>query len=216
MKSLLKNSINHFILPLGYRGNQIKKYIKSEPEFKKLKIDLIETGLDTNISKRIFLVKNKIKSKSLVLLNGDAIFDFNLKKILKNHLSKKKDITFLGCSAPLSYGIVGIKSGKIKSFERDIEFNFVKTYKRKNFSGHIFSGISVIKSDLILNNFKQTLNFEREFYPRILKRNNSIFENIKGFWYSVDNEKDIKNLNSKFQNLNYIKIKKIKKYLINK
>lgn len=216
LKSLLKNSINHFILPLGYRGNQIKKYIKSEPEFKKLKIDLIETGLDTNISKRIFLVKNKIKSKSLVLLNGDAIFDFNLKKILKNHLSKKKDITFLGCSAPLSYGIVGIKSGKIKSFERDIEFNFVKTYKRKNFSGHIFSGISVIKSDLILNNFKQTLNFEREFYPRILKRNNSIFEDIKGFWYSVDNEKDIKNLNSKFQNLNYIKIKKIKKYLINK
>ena len=160
LKSLLKNSINHFILPLGYRGNQIKKYIKSEPEFKKLKIDLIETGLDTNISKRIFLVKNKIKSKSLVLLNGDAIFNFNLKKILKNHLSKKKDITFLGCSAPLSYGIVGIKSGKIKSFERDIEFNFVKTYKRKNFSGHIFSGISVIKSDLILNNFKQTLNFE--------------------------------------------------------
>ena len=85
LKSLLKNSINHFILPLGYKGNQIKKYIKSEPEFKKLNIDLIETGLDTNISKRIFLVKNKIKSKNLALLNGDAIFDFHLEKIHQAH-----------------------------------------------------------------------------------------------------------------------------------
>ena len=133
LKSLLKNSINHFILPLGYKGNQIKKYIDTDKELKRLNIDLVETGLDTNISKRIFLVKNKIKSKNIVLLNGDAIFEFNLEKIFKNHLSKKIDITFLGCSAPLSYGIVGIKSGKIKSFERDIEFNFVKTYKRKKF-----------------------------------------------------------------------------------
>ena len=51
----LKNSINHFILPLGYKGNLIKKYINMNPEFKKLNIDLIETGLNTSISKEFFL-----------------------------------------------------------------------------------------------------------------------------------------------------------------
>ena len=93
------------------------------------------------------------------MLNGDAIFDFNLKKILNDHSQKKFDITFLGCSTPLSYGIVGVKNNKIVSFERELEFDSVKSCKRADFSGHIFSGISVIKSNLILNNFKSTFNF---------------------------------------------------------
>ncbi len=215
IKSLLNNSVNHFILPLGYKGNQIKKFIKSDNELKKQKIDFIETGTDTSISKRIFLVKNKIKSKFLTLLNGDAIFDFDLKEKLNLHTKKNKDITFFGCSAPLAYGVVGIKSGKIISFERELEFNYVKTYKKNNFSGHIFSGISIIKSDLIIKNFKYKFNFEREFYPKIIKRNNSNFTDIKGFWYSIDNEKDIKNINNRLSSLNYLKIKKIKEKLSN-
>ena len=210
IKALKKNSINHFILPLGYKGNLIKKYINMNPEFKKLNIDLIETGLNTSISKRIFLIKDKIKSRNLTLLNGDAIFDFNLKKILNDHSQKKFDITFLGCSTPLSYGIVGVKNNKIVSFERELEFDSVKSCKRADFSGHIFSGISVIKSNLILNNFKSTFNFEREFYPKIIKRNNTNFEEINGFWFSIDNEKDIKNLNFKLNNSNYDKMKNIK------
>ena len=82
-------------MPLGYKGNLIKKYIQSNSDFNKLNIELVETGLETSISKRIFLIKNRIKSKYLTLLNGDAIFDFNLKKTLKNHNDNKIDITFL-------------------------------------------------------------------------------------------------------------------------
>ena len=213
IKALKKNSINHFILPLGYKGNLIKKYINANAEFKKLNIDLIDTGLNTSISKRIFRIKDKIKSKHLTLLNGDAIFDFNLKKILNEHSHNNSDITFLGCSAPLSYGIVGIKKKKIVSFERELEFNSVESHKRKNFSGHIFSGISVIKSNLIVKNFKSNFNFEREFYPKIIQRNKTNFKEINGFWYSIDNEKDIKNLNVKLNNTNYSKIQTIKKKL---
>ena len=61
-------------------------------------------------------IRNKIKSENFVLLNGDAIFDFNLSKILNKHKKNNFDITFLGCSAPLNYGIVGIKNKKIISF----------------------------------------------------------------------------------------------------
>ena len=215
IKSLLKNSINHFILPLGYKGEQIAKYINTSPEFKNLNIDLVKTGQNTSISRRIFKVKNMIKSKNLALLNGDAIFDFNLKEILKKHHINNTDVTFLGCSAPLAYGVVGIQNGKITTFQRDLEFNYVKSYKRNNFSGHIFSGISIIKSNLIMRNFKKSLNFEKEFYPKIIKKNNTKFRDINGFWYSIDNEKDIKNLNTKLNNLNYLKIKKIKKKFIN-
>ena len=216
VKALKKNSINHFILPLGYKGNQITKYIKNDKDLKKLNFDLIYTGLNTSISKRIFSVKEKIKSDHITLLNGDAIFDFNLKKILTKHYNKDIDITFLGCAAPLTYGIVGILKKKVVSFERDLEFNSVKANKRRNFLGNIFSGISIIRSNLVARNFRLYNNFEKEFYPKIIKKNNTNFEEINGFWHSIDNEKDIKNLNKKAKNKIYLKIKKIKKNLLDK
>ena len=85
IKNLIKNSFNHLILPVGYKGNLIKKYIKTQKDFKNLNIEIVDTGNNTRISKRIFLIKDKIKSKNFLLMNGDAIFDFNLKKIYQDH-----------------------------------------------------------------------------------------------------------------------------------
>ena len=62
LKSLKKNSFNHFILPLGYKGEQIKNYIKKNNFFKNYNIELINTGKDKPISNRIELVKKNILS----------------------------------------------------------------------------------------------------------------------------------------------------------
>ena len=44
----------------------------------------------------MFNIRNYIKSENFLLLNGDAIFDFNLNKIYKNHVKNNKTyITFL-------------------------------------------------------------------------------------------------------------------------
>lgn len=215
IKVLKKNLINHLIFPLGFKGNLIKKYLKKIKEFKNINFDLISTGLETSISKRIFFIKNKIKSKHLVLLNGDAIFDFNLKKILNIHIKKNYDITFLGCSASLSYGVVAIKKNKIAGFKREINFDKVHSNKVKSTYGHVFSGISIIKSDLLKKNFKFNYDFEKEFYPKIIKRKNVNFTQINGFWYSIDNLKDIDNLKVKINKKNFNKVRKLKKKLNN-
>ena len=191
----------------------IKNYLNNNSEFKKYKIDLMDTGIETEITQRIFRIRKKIKSKNFVLLNGDAIFNFNLKSIFNIHSKKSLDITFLGCSAPLSFGIVGKINNKIVSFEREIQFDKVKSEKRKKFTGHIFSGISLLRSSLLKTSFKAHYNFEKEFYPKIIKKNNTNFKEIEGFWFSIDNEKDINSLNIKNNNSNYSKIKKIKDIL---
>ena len=81
INTLKKNNFNHLILPLGYKGNKIRNFFKKN---KKIfdKVDLVDTGLNSNIGKRISLVLKKIKSENFLLLNGDAIFDFNLEKNL--------------------------------------------------------------------------------------------------------------------------------------
>ena len=169
INALKKNSFNHFILPTGYKGKMIEKYLKKNKYLKKSNINIVPTGKNTLIAKRIFLVRKKIKSENFLLLNGDAIFNFNLKKIFDNHIKKNFDITFIGCDAQLNYGIIGKVNNKIVSFERDIDFNSIKTKNKKNFVGFINSGISIIKSKLLKHKFKNFNNFEKEFYPKIIQ-----------------------------------------------
>ena len=213
INTLKKNSFNHFILPIGYKGKMIEKYLKKNKDFKKDNIDIIPTGENSSIAKRIFLIKKKIKSKNFLLLNGDAIFDFNLRKMFTNHIKGKFDITFFGCDTQFEYGIVGKVNNKIISFERDIEFNSIITKNKKNFIGFVYSGISIINSELLNNNFKNYNNFEKEFYQRIIRKYKSNFESIKGFWHSIDNIKDINILKKNRNKKKYQKIKKILKKL---
>jgi len=90
INSLIQNSFNHFILPTGYKGSMIKRYIIKNFYNKKINIQLVKTGIETTIAKRINKIKKNIISDNFLLLNGDAIFDFNLKKIFENH--KKKNV----------------------------------------------------------------------------------------------------------------------------
>ena len=210
---LKKNSFNHFILPIGYKGKIIKKYLKKNKNFKKDNIDIVPTGENSSIAKRIFLIKKKIKSKNFLLLNGDAIFDFNLEKIFANHVKKNFDITFTGCDTQFDYGVVGTVNNKIVSFERDIMFNSIKTKNKKNFTGFVYSGISIINSDLLNNKFKNYSNFEKEFYPKLIKKYKSNFQSIEGFWHSIDNIKNINILKKNENKKKYYGIQKILKNL---
>ena len=214
MKFLQKNSINHFILPVGYKGEMIIKYFKNNLEFKDVKIDIINTGVSSSIAYRIYKIKKKIISQNFILLNGDAVFNFNIKKFLINHMLAKTQITFLGCAAKLSYGIIGLQNGEVKSFERETDFNAISSEKRKNFIGYIYSGISILNKNLIFKiKFKKFKNFEKQFYPKIIKKYKSNFKLINGFWHSVDNQKDLKFFNKKYDKSIYNNIVRLKKYL---
>ena len=181
IKILQKNKLNHFILPVGYKGSQIKRYLKKNREFKNCKIDIIDTGANTSIAKRIYKIKSKILSENFILLNGDAIFDFNINKIYKNHINKKIDATFMGCSTKLPFGIIAKKNDKIINFMRDVQFNAVINRKQKNFIGYVYSGIAILKKKLLENNFKDYVNFETLFYPSIIKKRKRILCKSKAF-----------------------------------
>ncbi len=208
IKSLARNKFNHLVLPVGYKGKMIQKYIKrNKKEFHDLKIDIVETGVETTIAKRLHKIKKYISSKDFLLLNGDAIFDFNLFKLFNMHVEKGYDITFLGNPAQLPYGVVIFKKGKISDFQRDIIFNSIKKNTEKDFIGYVYSGISIINKKIMNLLFKDYKNFEKEFYPKVIKKFKSNFSHIKGIWYSIDNQKDISSLNLK----NTIKYKSIEK-----
>jgi glucose-1-phosphate cytidylyltransferase len=215
--SLLRNSINHFILPLGYKGEIIKKYVEGQFKNKKYNfiIDFIKTGVNTSIAKRIEIVKNFIKSDDFLLLNGDAIFELNLKKIFLNHKKQKNVASFISCHAPLAYGVVTIKKNKIVNFTREINFNTVLSSNKRGILSFVYSGMVILNKIALKTKFKNFDNFEGKLYPKLIKKFNTNLISIKGFWHSVDSIKDLDRLNkkidiNKFNSLIKIKEKNIK------
>ena len=214
IKFLEKNSFNHFILPVGYKGKMIRKYLKNNLNFKKIKLEIINTGVSSPIAYRIDKIKEKILSKNFLLINGDAIFNFKINKIFKDHLIKRNHITFLGCESKFNYGIVGIYKGKVKSFERETNFNAIFSNKKNKFMGYVYSGISIINKSLLFKiKFKKFKNFEQEFYPKIIKKFKSDFKSINGFWHSIDNQKDLEFFKKDKNKFIYRNATQLKKYL---
>ncbi len=192
LKILKKNGFTDFILPIGYKGNLIEKYLKTR-DFKNFNLKIIPTGDDTPIAKRILQIREYIDSENFLLLNGDAIFDLNLNKTYKEHIkSKKTVITFLGSETNLPYGTIILSKGLVKNFTRDVMFNAVKISNKNNNIAHIYSGMAIMNKKILTKNVKNYKNFEVNLYPRIIKRYKCKFQKFSGFWHSIDNIKDIK------------------------
>ena len=191
LKILKKNGFNQFILPIGYKGNLITKYLKKD--FNDYDLRIISTGNNTTIAKRIYKIKKFISTNDFLLLNGDAIFDIDLRKIYNNHIKNKKVfITFLGSETNLPYGTIVLSKNIVKNFKRDVMFDAVKISNKKNTIAHVYSGMAILKKKILSKDFKNYKNFEEKLYPQIIKKYTCKFHKFSGFWHSIDNIKDIR------------------------
>ena len=59
IKYLKFSGFSHIILPLGYKGNQIKEFLKKNKSFD-IKIEAIQTGINSNIGSRISKIIDRI------------------------------------------------------------------------------------------------------------------------------------------------------------
>ena len=192
LKILKKNGFNQFILPLGYKGHLIERYLKNK-DFKNFNLKFVSTGNNTPIAKRIHRIKKYIESENFLLLNGDAIFDLNLDKIYKVHTKNKKNfITFLGSETNLPYGTIILSKGLVKNFARDVMFNAVKISNKNDNIAHIYSGMAILNKKILTKNVKNYKNFEVNLYPMIIQKYKCKFQKFSGCWHSIDNVKDIK------------------------
>ena len=208
---IIKHKFDHFILPIGHKGKMIQNYIDQKFNNKKnenVHFDIIDTGINTRIAKRIYKVSNKIISNHFLLLNGDAIFNFKLDQIFNNHVKKNLDLTMLTCRVISPFGVVIKKKKNPINFKRDMNYDSIYNSGNKIF-GEIFTGMSIIKTKLLKKiNFKEFKNFEINFYPKILKstkKYNNVSKKIGGFWYAMDDLKQVEVANKNQKNNNISK-----------
>lgn len=122
---------------------------------------------------------------TLIILSGDGLFDYDLKKVLDFHFEKNADVTIVTCRTdnPLDFGVVLYNDdGKITRFEE-------KPPWAKVISGKINTGIYVINRDVIGKIPPNTqYDFAKQLFPLLLAQHKQLFAyEAEGTWHDIGN-----------------------------
>lgn len=123
--------------------------------------------------------------ETFIIVSGDLVTDFDLKKIKKFHEKKKSQltITLTPVEDPLQFGVV-IADGKDR-----IEKFLEKPSWGEVFSDTINTGIYVIEPEILEHiPFKQNFDFAKDLFPTLMKQDVPLWGcPIEGYWRDVGN-----------------------------
>lgn len=187
-KPILWHIIKHYehygfkniIICSGYKGTMIKNFFKKNI-FKSIKINVIDTGLNSLTARRLIKIK-KILPENFCLTYGDAVADINIKKLVKFHFDKNSIFTISGVIPVSKYGSIKYDRGnKIIKFMEKSDFidNFVS-------GGYFVLNKKIFK---FINNNKN-LMLEKEPMTKIAKTGKMYIYKHYGFWQCMDTLRD--------------------------
>lgn len=168
-----------FYIALGYKGNIIKKYFKKK-KFKNIKINLIETGINTYTGGRVLRLKKYLKNETFLLTYGDGVSDININKLIKFHKKNKKIVTVTAVRPPARFGALEIRGNKVTKF------------KEKNVAGEswINGGFFVVNPEFFKFLKNDSTILERSPLEKVTKiKQLSAFKH-PGFWQCMDHKSD--------------------------
>ncbi|MFB3888918.1 MAG: sugar phosphate nucleotidyltransferase [Candidatus Bathyarchaeia archaeon] len=190
-----------FILCLGYKGEQIKKYFLNYDEClandfvlsqggKKrqiLKSDLedwritfVETGLSSNIGQRLKAVQKLVEGEKSFFANyTDAVTDFYLPNLVDFFAKHKKIGCFLAVKPYSSFHVVSLHADRsVKSISPACDSNI-----------WINGGFFIFKNE-IFNYINEGEDLLAEPFQRLMDKNELAAYKYDGFWANLDTYKD--------------------------
>lgn len=184
VSELRKNKISKILILCGYKGNLIKKEFKN---FKDVKIIIEKKPLGTFGS---LIYSKQYCDKKFLFLNGDSYFNIIfLNKIINN--DKYDNVLFL------------TKNRNYKS--NNLLSNLGIKYKKITFSKiekKMYSGISILsKKYLKLYKKNQYYSFEKDFIPKLIKKNLIKGDYDDSFFIDIGTKKNLSFTKKNFKNL---------------
>jgi glucose-1-phosphate cytidylyltransferase len=209
MKHYARYGFNEFILALGYKGEQIKRYFL---DFYSLnqdftvslddgavrsinhnhcdpwKVHLIDTGQTTMTGGRLKRLAAIINQKSFMMTYGDGVSDVNLDALLKFHQSNKGLVTLTAVRPPARFGALEFEGNQIRYFRE----------KSVIHEGWINGGFFIIEPDA-LNYIKEDVMWERAPMEKLAEDGQLYAYKHEGFWQCIDTVRDLKYLEDIWQ-----------------
>ena len=204
---LYKNGVKKFIFPLGYKGEQIKKYLIKEFPQTDINFIFCNTGKNTPIHLRIKKVFKYLEDDSeFVLINSDTIFQFNLKIMYKIHLKNQNEITLSSVPVVSPWGIITTKNNTVVGFERDLKVNDLGIISDKKIRGEVYAGLCIAKKKCLDTfDWDNCFDFETDLFNKYIQDGKVGQIQINGTWYPIDTPKHLQAVNKNISNILGIK-----------
>jgi NDP-sugar pyrophosphorylase family protein len=185
-KEILKHIINHLKkfsvkevnVLVGSNFAKYKKFQIKENIRNKIHINIIKTGANSDILKRILLIKNKVTSNFL-LLYGDTIANVNLNSLLNFHNKNKKKITLSVIPYKSDFGLISLDKK-----------NNIISFKEKPFSKYFINIGFFLFEKKHLNFLSKYSNFESAL-ENLVKFNKIKSYIHKGNFHTINNYRDL-------------------------
>jgi glucose-1-phosphate cytidylyltransferase len=205
MKYYSKFGIDEFIICLGYKGEEIKRYflnyrslnsdlnidlgsqsvnVLTKKTKENWKINLIDTGLNTMTGGRLKFIKKFLKKdEDFYFTYGDGLANVNINKLSNFHKKHKKLCTVTAIRQPTKYGKLQIQRDLVTSF------NEKNRNKIKNESW-INGGFFVVNSKAISFVESNKSSWEFDVLSKLVKLKSLKAYRHYGFWQCMDTLKD--------------------------
>lgn len=191
LKELRKYHFTHVILSLGYKHEEVEKWISQQGNWSfDISFSVEKEPLGTGGA--IELALNLVKEKYVFVLNGDTFFQINMDDFLHFHCHKKAEISIALKSMEEfnRYGNVIVDSmDRILSFQE-------KQYCKL---GQISGGIYLLTRDSILTKIKnQKFSFETEILQKMVQTHLFYGFNNNGYFIDIGIPEDYEKANLDF------------------
>jgi glucose-1-phosphate cytidylyltransferase len=197
-----------FILPLGYRGDLIRRYFldyeimnrdlsftlgqSSEPTFhnknheSNWRITLVDAGLEANKGARIKRVEPYITSAPFFVTYGDGVGDVDLDKLVDFHRQHGRLATITGVQPTYQYGVMALADdGRVTDYEQYPRLDHWINAGFMVFEREVFDYLTEDNS----------VDLESGVLTRLAAEGQLMMHQHTGFWQSMDTFKDALTLN---------------------
>ena len=204
MKLFSQYNHHHFILPLGYKGDQIKEYFMDYSwkdhdfelhlrdnkynllnEAETWKITCVDTGQDTMTGARIKKVEEYLDDETFLVTYGDGLANIDLEKLVKFHKEKGKTVTLTGIKKNSQYGVLTVENGVATDF------------REKPMLDMTINGGFYVCNKKFFNYLSEDQNcvLEEEPLKKLIEDGELAVYEHEELWISIDTPKDLEEAN---------------------
>lgn len=196
---LRRSGVRRFILPVGYLGHSIATYVKDAFGDTDCEIVCVDTGADTPIGQRVHQIRQHLPENGTILLaNGDALFDIDARDFAALHRAADAAITFATVQTVSKYGLVVLDGNRVAGFERESRIRGYEIEGETGINiGLVYAGICMINTRALdVIDLSTSIRFESELFPVLISEATTAQYRVPGFWYSIDTPKDLAEVNT--------------------
>jgi len=206
MKHYARYGFLEFVLALGYKGDQIKRYFLdfytlgrdftvsledgrartlNETDAEPWKVHLVDTGLSTLTGGRLKRLESMLGDKTFMMTYGDGVGDIDLLKLLEFHRSHGGLVTLTAVRQPSRFGALDFEGDRVGQFKEKAVVG----------EGWINGGFFVIEPEA-LQYIEEDVMWEHSPMERLAADGQLYAYRHDGFWQCMDTSRELKYLES--------------------